>query len=175
MNENELQAAFARVRGGDREAFDEIYRGLSKPVFTVILRIVRHRECAEDVTQDIFVKLFVSPPDASVRNLRAWIFRMARNLAIDVLRAQHTAQSEEALSEQAATYDEAGQTNMRIDIEQAMSRLPRTEREIVTLHVNGGLGFAEIAAVEGMSLPATYRAYRRALNRLRENLGGHTI
>ena len=173
MTENELQAAFAQVRCGDREAFSEIYRGFSKSVYTVSLRMLRHRESAEDVTQDVFVKLFVSPPDASVKNLRAWIFRMARNLAIDVLRTQHTMQSDELLNEERAGHDEVGQADMRMDIEQAMSRLPLTEREIVTLHINGGLGFAEIADIEGMSLPATYRAYRRALGRLRENLGGH--
>ena len=69
MTEMELQKALAEVREGNREAFVGIYRDLSKPVYTVILRIVRHRELAEDVTQDLFVKLFVAPPDASVVDL----------------------------------------------------------------------------------------------------------
>ena len=173
MRENELQTAFSQIRQGDREAFGAVYRELSKPVFTVILRIVRQRESAEDVTQDVFVKLFVSPPDASVHNLRAWIFRMARNLAIDALRKQHITQSEDLPEDWAGESDEVKQTDTRMDIEQAMSHLPQSEREIVALHIHGELGFAEIARMEEMSVAAVYRAYRRALERLREELGGN--
>ncbi len=173
MNENELRAAFARVRRGDREAFGEIYRDLSKPVFTVILRIVCQRESAEDVMQDVFVKLFVSPPDASVKNPRAWIFRMARNLAIDAIRKQHITQMDELPEEWAGGNDEVKQANTRMDVEQAMLRLPQSERVIVALHIHGELGFAEIARMEGMSVAAVYRSYRRAIGRLREELGGH--
>ena len=172
MTEIELQKALAEVREGNREAFVGIYRDLSKPIYTVILRIVRHRELAEDVTQDLFVKLFVAPPDASVKSPRAWIFRMARNLAIDAIRTQHIAQSDEVLVEQAAC-DEVGQTNTRLDVEKAMSRLPQTEREIVALYIHGGMSFAEIAEVESLSPAATWRAYRRALKRLRKELGGN--
>ena len=172
MNEYELQKAFSLVRQGDREAFSDIYRELSKPVYTVALRIVRRRECAEDIAQNVFVKLFLSPPDISVKNLRAWIFRMTHNLAIDTLRTEHVAQTDEMPEDRLTDYDEARHTDWRIDMEQAMAKLSQTEREIVTLHVNGELGFAEIADIEKMSLPATYRAYRRALKRLRESLDG---
>ena len=173
MSEQDLQIAFSQIRMGDREAFGAVYRELSKPIFTVVLRIVRQRETAEDVTQDVFVKLFVTPPEASVRSLRAWIFRMARNLAIDALRKQHITQSDELPEDRAGEDDEVKQANTRMDVEQAMSRLPQTEREIVALHIHGELGFAEIARMEGMSLAAAYRAYRRALGRLREELGGN--
>ena len=97
---------------------------------------------------------------------------MARNLAIDAIRTQHIAQSDEVLVEQAAC-DEVGQTNTRLDVEKAMSRLPQTEREIVALYIHGGMSFAEIAEVESLSPAATWRAYRRALKRLRKELGGN--
>lgn len=171
MNEIELQEAFSQIRKGDREAFVRVYRDLSAPVYTVALRIVRCRESAEDVTQDIFVRLFVSPPDPSVRNLRAWIFRMARNLAIDAVRKQQPAQWDEQ-SDVWDGEDEIRQADTRLDVERAMSRLPQREREIVALHIYGGLAFGEIARIVALSLPATYRAYRRALTRLREELGG---
>lgn len=171
MTENELQKAFVQIRNGDREMFVQVYREMSKPVYTVALRIVRCRETAEDVTQEIFVRLYDSPPDASVNNLRAWIFRMARNLAIDSLRKQHITQSEDSLAEYAGE-DEVRKTDTRLDVERAMSHLPQTEREIVSLHIHGELSFAEVARIMGLSLPATYRTYRRALNRLREELGG---
>ena len=86
MNGTNLTEYISMVRNGDKAAFTQIYNDLKTPVYTIILRIVQSVDVAEDVTQDVFVKLFTSPPDSSVRNPRAWIFRMARNLAIDVLR-----------------------------------------------------------------------------------------
>ena len=173
MNENELQKAFSRVRMGDSEAFVQIYRDLSSPIFTVVFRIVRQREMAEDVTQDIFVKLFTSPPDTSVVNLRAWIFRLSRNLAIDHLRKQHTDRWDEGPAEELCAEDEMHQTTLQVDVARAMLCLTEREREIVALHIHGELGFAEIGRMEGLSLTATYRIYRRALKRLRENLEGY--
>ena len=172
MNETDLQKAFDKIRNGDREAFTLLYSDLKQPIYTIICRIVQSRETAEDITQDVFVKLFVSPPEPSVKNIRAWIFRMARNLAIDAMRTQHIAQSDEVLESQVAC-DEIGQTNTRLDVEKAMSHLPQTEREIVALHIHGGMSFAEIARIEALSPAATWRAYRRALKRLRMELGGN--
>ena len=90
MNETDLQKAFDKIRNGDREAFTLLYSDLKQPIYTIICRIVQSRETAEDITQDVFVKLFVSPPEPSVKNIRAWIFRMARNSAIDALRRKRS-------------------------------------------------------------------------------------
>ena len=81
-----LQALFCRIANGDREAFSCVYQELKRPVYTICYRITGSKESAEDITHDVFVKLFMSPPAPSVQNIRAWIFRMARNLAIDALR-----------------------------------------------------------------------------------------
>ena len=62
MNETDLQKAFDKIRNGDREAFTLLYSDLKQPIYTIICRIVQSRETAEDITQDVFVKLFVSPP-----------------------------------------------------------------------------------------------------------------
>ena len=168
MNEHELQVAFADIRAGDKEAFSRVYRDLSKPIYTVALRLLGQREAAEDVTQEIFLKLYQSPPEASVKHLRAWIFRMTHNLAIDMMRKQTPpAVTEDICGE----VDHAlGEVTLRLDAARAMSRLPQREREIVALRIHGELSFAEIARTVGDSLPSTYRAYRRALEKLREEL-----
>ena len=90
MFETDLKEYFSRVQNGDKDAFARIYNELKQPVFTIACRIVQSKEIAEDVTQDVFVKLFISPPDSSIRNPRAWIFQMARNLAIDALRKKQS-------------------------------------------------------------------------------------
>ena len=169
MNLNEY---FSAVRNGDKEAFARIYDELEKPVFTIVSRIVQSKEIAEDVTQDVFVKLFVSPPDSSVRNPRAWIFQIARNAAIDALRKGQCIDIDDV---DIADDEKLSGYIVRWDIESAIKRLPRIEREILSLHLNAELSFVEISRIVGLSLPTTYRKYRKAINTLRELLGGGAI
>ena len=77
MNNNQLQSCFARLRRGDAEAFAAIYEDMKTPVYTVIYRAVGSHEAAEDIMQELFLRLFRTPPDIGVSNLRAYIFRAA--------------------------------------------------------------------------------------------------
>ena len=169
MAEINLQALFCRIANGDREAFSCVYQELKRPVYTICYRITGSKESAEDITHDVFVKLFTSPPDPSVQNIRAWIFRMARNLAIDALRKNvHIAdQDGDGFAD-----DEYPHIHLRMDLESALRKLPCDEREILTLHLNAELGFKDIAGIVGLSLPATYRKYRKALKHMQQELNG---
>lgn len=167
-----LSESFSRVRSGDKEAFALIYNELKQPVFTIACRIVQSKEAAEDITQDVFVKLFISPPDASVRNPRAWIFQMTRNQSLDVLRREQGTNIDDA---QLAADDAYSSILIRMDIESAIARLPCDEREILSLRLNGELRFNEISRIVGLSLPAVYRKYRRAIKTLREQLDGGAL
>ena len=165
MDVTELNECMSRLRAGDKEAFSHLYDELSRPVYTVARRIVRSREIAEDITQEVFVRLYVSPPPPSINNPRAWIFRMARNLAIDAWRRKQSADIEDV---QLSTEDPADDVALRLDTEAAIGRLPTVERQILSLHLDGEMPFGEIAPIVGMSLPAVYRRYRKAIKTLQK-------
>ena len=169
MAEKNLQVEFNRIQKGDRDAFARVYQQLKQPVYTICYRITQSRETAEDITHDVFVKLFRSPPDASVNNIRAWIFQMARNLSIDALRKKSRTAEQDEESDIVDSYDHI---HLQMDIEAALRKLPSDEREILTLHLNADLGFKEIANIVGLSLPATYRKYRKALKTMQKELNG---
>ena len=169
MNETTLRELFSRIRNGDSEAFGLIYRELSQPICTICWRITQSRETAEDITHDVFVKLYTTPPDNSVQNIRAWIFRMARNQAIDALR--RNARTAEARNDLHRT-DPFDRIHIRMDLEAAFAKLPSEEREILALHLNGQLHFRQIAKIVGLSLPAVYRKYRKALKQIQTELNG---
>ena len=76
MDKTQQNRLFVRIQRGDKEAFTQLYHDLKQPVFTIIYRIVQNQTTAEDLTQDLFVKLFTAPPDSTVKNPRAWIFQM---------------------------------------------------------------------------------------------------
>ena len=169
MADLNLRELFDRIANGDREAFSCVYQELKRPVYTICYRITGSKESAEDITHDVFVKLFTSPPAPSVQNIRAWIFRMARNLAIDALRKKAYIAEED---ESAAVEDAYSHLHLRMDLESAIGKLPCDEREILTLHLNAELGFKDIAGIVGLSLPATYRKYRKALKHMQQELNG---
>ena len=167
MNVTDLNECMDRVRTGDREAFSCLYDEMSRPVYTVARRIVQSREIAEDITQEVFVRLYVSPPPPSIVNPRAWIFRMARNLAIDAWRRKQSADIEDI---ELTTVDHADDVAIRLDTEAAIGRLPAAERQILSLHIDGEMPFREIAPIVGLTLPAVYRRYRKAIQTLQKLL-----
>lgn len=172
MYEIDLKDCFSKVRAGDKEAFAHIYNELKQPVFTIACRIVQSHEVAEDITHDVFVKLFISPPDSSVKNPRAWIFQMARNLSIDVLRKKQCSDIDKV---SATTPDEYSKLVTRLDIETAIAKLPCIEREILSLHLTAGLRFVDVAKIVNMSVPATYRKYKKAIKSLQNALNGGAL
>lgn len=170
MNKTDLRKVFDRIRGGDKNAFSLFYSEFKNPVYTIVYRIVQSKETAEDIVQDVFVKLFVSPPGPHVENIRAWIFQMAHNHAIDSLRKiRNTEDIEKA---EATICDTADTYICKWDVEKAMSHLSFSEREVLTLRLNGELSFSHIGKIMHKSLPSVYRTYRRALKTLREYLNG---
>ena len=167
MTDNELCAKLEAVRGGDMTAFEEIYSELKTPVMTVAMRITGDRHAAEDVLQEVFVKLYQSPPDSRIKKPRAYIFRMARNLAIDGVREQQPLSLDD--------YEDTLQSNEgdaaeRLDIEAAMLSLPIEQRQVVSLHLNGGLKFREIAQIAETPLGTVLWRYRQAIKRLQDLL-----
>jgi RNA polymerase sigma-70 factor (ECF subfamily) len=76
-----------RARGGDREAFSSLYERHAPGLYDFAARITRDREAAADVVQTTFTKAWTNlsrTPD--VRNVKAWLFAIARNAAIDEVR-----------------------------------------------------------------------------------------
>lgn len=164
MTDTEIKIKLENAANGDVTAFEELYTDMKKPVMTVIMRIIGNRETSEDILQEVFLKLFSSPPKEVVKT-RAYIFKMAVNLSIDYLRRERQTESlddYEELLQSPYSYDP-----VKIDVERAMAKLPQAEREIITLHINGGLKFREIASALDMPLGTITWKYQKALGKLR--------
>lgn len=169
----DLKELFQRLRSGDHTAFTEIYQSLKQPVYTICRRIVQIQETAEDLTQDVFLKLYQFPPDPSVKNVRAYVFQIARNAAIDALRKQHDVPLEEYVLP--GSTKELDNLEVSMDIEAAMTSLSEKDREILALHLNADLTFREIGQIMELSLPAVYRQYQKAIKTLQERLNGGAV
>ena len=168
MDNQTLQIQLTALRTGDPAALEAIYEGMKTPLYTVILRITRREALAEEVLQELFLKLYRSPPGETVRNPRAYLFQMARNLAIDCLKAQRPEDTPEA----EPPGRDWGDLDVRLDLEAALGALEPVDSQIITLHINGALAFSQVAQVLSMPLGTVLWRYQRALNRLRVMLSG---
>lgn len=170
MTDNELRELLSRLRKGDKNALSEIYDGLSAAIFTVALRITHDRALAEDAVQELFVKLIKSPPEEDLKKPRAYIFKAARNTALDILRKNPAHDDIEEHADipapRKADYS---------DVTEALYSLPEQQRSIVVMHVNAGLKFREIADITELPLGTVLWRYRKAIAAMREALDGGTL
>lgn len=82
----------ARVRARDAKAFEALYDMFHRIVYRVALRMLGDVTGAEDVTQAVFMKVWSAPELFRGGSVGAWIVRIARNRAVDVLRSRKTHQ-----------------------------------------------------------------------------------
>jgi len=155
-----------RAQAGDRDAFEALYLRYHREVFLYLLSVLRSPQSAEDVAQDVFVKLFHQIGSYRQQSpFNHWLFRMARNAGIDRLRREKVrrASSLDAAAEDAhpllerldsgmATPEELLGTERRAAlVRQAVEALPQPFREIVALREWQDLPYDAIASRLGIS------------------------
>jgi RNA polymerase sigma factor (sigma-70 family) len=137
------------------------------------LMLYARQFCAapEDVVQEAFLKLFrqATPPAP----LMPWLFRVVRNGACSAARSEQRRRRRETQAARRAPSWFQPRFDAALDgadVTAALESLPAEEREAITLHLWGGLTFAEIAEVVGSSSSSVHRVYAEGLRRLRERL-----
>ena len=170
---DDVDVLMARVRQKDADAFESLYDAYHRIVYGVALRFLGDRPAAEDVTQTVFLKVWNSPKLFRGGNFAAWIVRITRNRALDVLRAR-TVRGETELPEalpENESMEEA--TFSRLDaarVRNALAMLPAEQREPIELGFFGGVTHQEIARRSQTPLGTVKTRIRSGLRRLRAAL-----
>jgi RNA polymerase sigma-70 factor (ECF subfamily) len=164
-----------RVRSRDTRAFEALYDRYHRLVYGVALRVLGEAPAAEDVTQAIFMKLWTDPQCYTAGNFNAWIVRVARNRALDALRARN-ARSHEELSETMPAEDALEDTALaEIDagaVRGALAQLSEEQRSLIEMGFFDGVTHHEIARLTGLPLGTVKTRIRSGLRRLRTALDG---
>ncbi len=176
----EDQALIRRVLNGDRSAFAEVVRSHQHVVFAIVRRYAANPDDAADLAQRTFLNAFEAlgrtfggrPAEGDVP-LRAWLVRIALNLAKNHARdARRWARAplgevdslaDSSMSPEAAARDAELKARARL----AVLKLPRRQREVLTLRVDAELPFAEIAQALGITENNAKVQFHHALKRLR--------
>jgi RNA polymerase sigma-70 factor (ECF subfamily) len=181
----------ALAKEGREPAFRELVRRYERPVFSLIFRMVRDREMAEDLAQDTFIKVLNNIDRYRPEfKLSSWLFKIANNVTIDHLRRRQLATVSLDGSPHAATAAEAQATSLDVEsrgqsaleaiesrelgsaIEQAIGNLRPEYRSCILLRHVEGRSYEEIAATLDLPLGTVKTYIHRARHELREALEG---
>lgn len=175
---------------GREQAYRELIRRYERPVFSLIYRMVRDREVAEDLAQDTFIKVLNHIDRYRPEfKLSSWLFKIANNVAIDHLRKRHvetvsmdgsphasTAAEIEATQLEIAAQQETALEEMEAKeigsaIERAIASLRPEYRACIMLRHVEDRSYEEIAATLDLPLGTVKTYIHRARHQLREALG----
>lgn len=155
------------IVGGDRRALAALYEALKTPVYGLALSIVKERETAEDVMQDTFVRVWeMAGQYRPGSDGRAWVMAIARNKALGVLRARRRTAEWAEREEQTSARDEIAPLLDRLLLEELLSSLDITERQIVMLYATCGYSQKEIAQLLGRNYATVRWKFSNAMKKL---------
>lgn len=165
------------ARKGDVEAYNRLVSRWEKRVYNYLLRMVRDREDALDLTQETFLKAYrYLARLEDVDCFRHWLFRIAHNEAFSQFRVQKWDPEEEALADRGGGHaiPVAGSTVYPLELEltvgSALEQLKPEQREAVVLKVYHGFKFDEIARIQSCPVSTVKSRLYAAFELLKEAL-----
>ncbi len=169
------------LKNGDPHGLEVLYDRYVRVVFALIVQIVGNRQVAEELTQEVFLRVWrqVSSFDSDRGTFTAWVLAIAHNAAVDEIRrgksrpkASHDRYEESRMllevSDQASGPEELVLGGIRREtVLEALAQLPEDQRKVLEMSYYEGLTQAEIAERMGIPLGTIKTRTRRALERLR--------
>ena len=168
-----LGPLLAAVARGDDGAFELVYAQLSRPVYGVILAVLRDPAQAEEVAQEVFLEMWLlaSRYDPAKGSATRWVLTIARHRAIDRVRSAAASSARELRTASALPLAQASDTAAHPAdpelLRQGLARLTHLQRQAITLAFYGEHTYAEVARMLGVPLGTIKARIRDGLASLR--------
>jgi len=162
---------------GDEKALEVLIRRYLKPIYSFCFRFVGNNQEAEDITQEVFLKVWRNLKKfKKEKNFKGWLFTIAKNTCFDFLRKKKKIST---LSLEKYFYlvdlsllpnEISEKESLKEKIQEAIEKLSSKTREILNLYYNQGLTFREIAQTLNEPINTVKSRHRRAIEILRNRL-----
>ena len=169
------EALYLKLKGGDLAAFDRLYETYKRPLFGFLVRMLGAGADAEDALHETFLRA-VKAKEADLRaegTFRAWMFRIARNVALNSVRSQKVVEATRAAAppppEPLLADERLDGARMERALDRAVAALPSPLAEVYHLRASG-LTLEEMARVVDVPLGTMKSRVRLMIDRLREEL-----
>lgn len=174
-----VAAPSSRTVGGDADAFAALYTEHHQALYRYCRAILRHDEDARDALQSTMTKAYAAlRTEQRDFELVPWLFRIARNESITILRGRRESEDAEALASLAGlstVEQEVAQRSEIAQLREDLRDLPELQRSALVLRELNGLGHEEIAAVLGSTPRAVKQTIFEARTALHEFAAGHAM
>jgi len=168
-----VSLAVRRAQAGDRDAFAFLYARFADNINGYVRSIVHDHHEAEDITQHVFAKLLTVIGKYQERDVPffAWMLRVARNVAVDHVRRQRLVPVEEVrATEGFGTSAASAAPGCSNDLLDALSTLPKPQRDVLVLRHVVGLSPTEIAERTGKTEGSIHGLHHRGRQALKAEL-----
>ena len=171
-----------KLRKGSWEALSRIYDRYRDDLLRLATALLNDTSAAEDIVQDVFLRFAESADRLRFKgNVKAYlatcVVNRARNRNRDDIR--HRTAVLDDRSESAVDCDRPDRWVVRSEelkrIGNAIGQLPYEQREVIVLHLHGGLRFSQIATLRNISIRTIQSRYRYGLDKLRSSLNGEVV
>lgn len=166
------EAIFTRIADNDMAAFEEFYRLTERTVYAFVLSTLKNHDDALDVVQDTYLKIRAAAHlYQPMGKPMAWVFTIARNLAISKIRSK---QKKDSLTltdlENDLNFSYVSDQEDRLVLQTALKILNNEETQIILLHAISGFTHREIAKSLEMNLSTVLSKNHRGLKKLKKHL-----
>ena len=183
MNETENSKLVQRYRDGDAAALGELVELHRRMLYGYIVNMVQGRDDADEIFQEVWMKVIRKIHLYRDRNFGGWLVRIARNQVIDRGRRRRPVSSLDAdtaagnplidlMSDpgELGAAETAAATDLGVRIQAAVAELPEEQREVFVLRTKADMPFKEIARLQKTSINTALARMQYALKKLREGL-----
>jgi RNA polymerase sigma-70 factor (ECF subfamily) len=164
-----------RIKAGDIQAFSAIVSNYQQMVFTIVLKIVENREDAEDITQEIFIKVFKSLEHFKEESeFSTWLYRIAYNTTLSELRKKKLffTSINDDLAEEIQAEETAEEIEMKLQyLDQTLKKLSPNEIFLVTLYYMDEQSIENISKISNLSVSNVKVKLHRIRKKLAFELG----
>lgn len=176
------EALMAAYQDGNVHAFELLFERHRRPLFTFLVHRLGDRTLAEDLFQDIFLRIAKKKQSFDLgRRFRPWLFTIAHNVVIDHHRRKSVKSAinaedhmeHESVDPRRGPLERAVQEEVACGISEALQKLPDEQREVFLMRERAGLDFAAIAEALGCGTSTAKSRMRYALENLRRHLSGN--
>lgn len=167
-----------RLKNGDMLAFDQIYEFYSHKLFSFIFKIIKNEAEADDIVQEVFVKIWESRDKlGDYKLLNSYLFTIAYNNSIDLIRKRINSnkylehlKNSSVIFTTPSLISEIEYSELNSKVEKLIADLPERQKQVYILHKEKGLTYPEIAEQLGISKNTVENHMVKALKYLRNNI-----
>ncbi|MBL7130253.1 MAG: sigma-70 family RNA polymerase sigma factor [Candidatus Omnitrophica bacterium] len=180
-----------KFQQGDKFAFEELLDKYQKPVINFIYRMIQNKDEADDLAQDVFIRVYNSAKTyRPTAKFSTWIYTIARNICLNELRKKERRnisldqgiptqegelKREIASPEGSSPYEDASKHELQELVKEAIESLPVNQRMAVVLRRYQLLSYEEIAKTMDCSVSAVKSLLNRAKESLKEKLKSYVL